>query len=371
MNKSTKLVIGALAILAIVAIGYFMSINTVEEVSVEEVSVEPIKIGMIAPMTGDLAFMGEGIRDAIVLANENTENTKYEYEVIVEDDQLDAKMSASAANKLISVDKVDAIITFSSVTGNVVAPIAEQNQIVQLGIASDANVAKGEYNFIHWTPPVEENRVFIAELQRRGITKLGIFEGIAPGAAAVIADLREQLKETDIEIVTDQMFNFGETDFRSIIAKTKDSEAETYLLLAFSPELEILAQQIREAGITTPITSIEGFELSEQVDLFEGEWYVNAADPTGDFTDQFVAKTGKSPTLGAANGYDIFNLIVAATENVTDTTKPTPKQIASELTKITNFSGALGNLNVDPDGIIVSNAAVRMIKDGKPVTVTE
>ncbi len=135
MNKSTKLVIGALAILAIVAIGYFMSINTVEEVSVEEVSVEPIKIGMIAPMTGDLAFMGEGIRDAIVLANENTENTKYEYEVIVEDDQLDAKMSASAANKLISVDKVDAIITFSSVTGNVVAPIAEQNQIVQLGIA--------------------------------------------------------------------------------------------------------------------------------------------------------------------------------------------------------------------------------------------
>lgn len=365
MSKSTKWVVGVIVVVAIVVIGYFTSKGS------REVSETPIKIGVVAPMTGNLAFMGEGIKDAILLAKENMGGTKYNYEVIFEDDQLDSKMTASAVNKLISVDKADVIVSFSSVTGNVITPIAEQNKIVHFGIASDPNVANGQYNFIHWTPPSEENKVFIAELQRRGIKKLGVFESNAQGAAAVMADLRERLKETDIEIVTDQVFNFGEKDFRSIIAKAKNSEAEIYLLMAFSPELEILGKQIREAGIDTPITSIEGFELSEQVDLFEGEWYVNAADPIGDFTDKFNAKTGKNPTLGAANGYDIFNLVVAAAEKIIGSTKPTPDQIVSELMEIKNFNGALGNLSVNEVGIVVSKAAVRMIKDGKPVTVGE
>ncbi|MFA6131921.1 MAG: ABC transporter substrate-binding protein [Patescibacteria group bacterium] len=365
MSKSIKWVIGIVAVVVVVAIGYFVSRGP------KEVSEVPIKIGMVAPMTGDLAFMGEGIRDAILLAKENMSSTKYTYEVIFEDDQLDPKMTASAVNKLISVDKADVIISFSSVTGNVITPIAEQNEVVHFGIASDPNVAIGKFNFIHWTPPSEENKVFIEELQRRGIKKLGVFESNAQGAAAVMADLQERLKGTDIEIVTDQVFNFGEKDFRSIIAKAKNSEAEIYLLMAFSPELEILAKQMKEAGINTPLTSIESFELSEQVALFEGDWYVNAADPTGDFADKFKTKTGKNPTLGAANGYDIFNLVVAATEKIISSTKPTPDQIVSELMNIKDFSGALGNLSIDEDGLVVSKAAIRMIKDGQPVSVSE
>jgi branched-chain amino acid transport system substrate-binding protein len=365
MSQSTKWVLGIIVVVvAVVAIRHFTTKNSKESL------VKPIKIGVVAPMTGDLAFMGEGIRDAILLAKENMGSTKNSYEVIFEDDQLDPKMTASAVNKLISVDNADAIVSFSSVTGNVVTPIAEQDKVVHFGIASDLNVAKGKYNFIHWTPPSEENKVFIEELQRRGIKKLGVFESNAQGAAAVMADLRERLKGTDIEIVTNQVFNFGEKDFRSIIAKAKNSEADIYLLMAFSPELEVLAKQIKEAGIKTPLTSIESFELSEQVALFEGEWYINAADPTGDFTDKFMAKTGKNPTLGAANAYDIFNLIVAASEKNVGSTKPTPDQIASELKKIENFSGALGNLSVDEDGLVVSKAAVRMIQDGKPVSVS-
>ncbi|MEI8344283.1 MAG: ABC transporter substrate-binding protein [Candidatus Moraniibacteriota bacterium] len=363
MKQSTKWIIGVIVAVVVVTIGYFVLRGP------SEISAETIKIGVIAPMTGDLAFMGEGIRDAILIAKENMGNTKNRYEVIFEDDQLDAKMSASAANKLLSVDKVDAFVTFSSVTGNVVAPIAEQNKAVHFGIASDLNVAKGKYNFIHWTPPSEENKVLIVELQRRGVRKLGIFKGNAPGAIAVIDDLKEQLKGTDIEVVTEQVFNSGEKDFRTIITKSKDSGSEIYLLLAFSPELEILVKQMREAGITTPITSIENFEMSEQLDLFEGEWYVNSADPTADFINKFNAKTDKSPTLGAANAYDIFNLIVAANEKVEGASKPTSDQVVTELMKITNFSGALGNLSVNEDGIIVSKAAVRIIKDGKPVTV--
>jgi len=363
MDKLTKWVIGIIGVIAVVVIGYFLSEST------SKVSAEQIKIGVVAPMTGNLAFLGEGIRDAMLLAKQDLGSTQYAYELIFEDDQLDPKMTASAVNKLIGVNKVAAIVSFGSGPGNVVAPIAEQNKVVHFGIASDPNVAKGEFNFIHWTPPSEENKVFVEKLQSRGIKKLGVFESNQQGAAAAIADLKEKLKETDIEIVTNQVFNPGEKDFRSIISKAKNSGAEIYLLLAFSPELEVLAKQIKEAGINTPLTSIESFELSEQVDLFEGEWYVTAASPTGDFTSKFEVKTDKNPTLGAANAYDIFNLVVTAAEGFRGSTKPKPSQIANELTTIKDFNGVLGNLSVNEDGIVISKAVIRMIKDGKPVDI--
>jgi len=182
-------------------------------------------------------------------------------------------------------------------------------------------------------------------------------------------DLRKRLEGTGIEIVTDQIFNSGEKDFKSLIVKAKQSDAEIYLLLAFSPELEILTKQIKEAGITTPLTSIESFELTQQMDIFEGYWYVNAAEPSGDFIDKFKKKTGKNTTMGAANGYDIVNLIVAASENIKSSVKPTPEAIAKELKNIKDFNGALGTLSVNEDGIVISQAVVRMIKDGKPVTI--
>lgn len=361
-NRTLGIVL--IVIVLAVAIGYFIynAPNNTEPT-------ETIKIGVVAPLSGDVAFLGEGVRDAMTLAKENLGDTRYNYELIFEDDQSDPKAAASAANKLIEVDKVDALASFGSSTGNVIAPIAEENKVVHIGIATDPNVAEGEYNFIHWTPPAEENRVFIAELEKRGITKLGIFASNQPGAAAVISDLKKKLEGTDIEITTEQVFNVGETDFKSIIAKAKNSGSEIYLLIAFSPELEILARQAREAGIATPFTAIEAFDLTEQLDLFEGEWYVNAADPSGEFTEKFVQKTGNNPTLGAPNAYDIFNLIVAAAEKNDSAEKPTPIEIANQLFNIKDFDGALGKLSIDEDGIVQSNAVIRMIKDGKPVTI--
>jgi len=38
---------------------------------------------------------------------------------------------------------------------------------------------------------------------------------------------------------------------------------------------------------------------------------------------------------------------------------------------IKNFDGALGKLNMGPDGIVLSPAVVRTIKDGKPVTISD
>ena len=141
--------------------------------------------------------------------------------------------------------------------------------------------------------------------------------------------------------------------------------------MAFSPELDILHKQMKDLGIKKPISGIESFELSDDPSKFEGEWYVNAADASNEFLKKYESAYGKNPQLGAANSYDILKLIVEGYEKAGKdaSVKPSHEDVANAILQITDFKGALGTAHVEAEGIVWSPASVRMIKDGKPVTV--
>lgn len=369
MRTSYKILLGII-VLAVIVLGFSLFGNTTGNVIEENKPV--VKIGASLPLTGGAGFIGQGMKDAILLAKENQKYAKYDYEIVFEDDKLDAKEASTVAQKLINIDNVDVIISATSGPGNVISPIAEQNKILHMSTASDGNIVKKQYNFIHWTTPEEEAKAFVAELQRRNIKKIAILQTNQQGILATTEAVKEKLKGTDIKVVYEGKFNFGEKDFKTLLTKAKEENPDIYLFLSFSPEIEAITKQARELGITK-ITSIESFEMSEEPELFEGLWYVNVADSTEEFNKLFNAKYGKNPGLAAANGYDEFNLIVMAYENAGKNLganeKPTTKQVSDELLKIKNYKGALGTLNVLPDRIIDSKAVVRMIKDGKAVTI--
>ena len=335
-------------------------------------TIQTIKIGVIAPLSGNVAFLGEGVRDAVKMAeseiNASTSN-KWHYEVIVEDDGFDVAKTVSAANKLISIAHVSALITLASAAGNAVNPIAEQKHIIHFGIASDPHVADGYYNFTDWTPPYEETKVFVPELKKHGYHRIAVFGAKIQGITAVIDSLDHDILNTDIKKVDQEMFDFGTSDFRTMIAKAEMNHPDIYVLFAFSPELDLIVKQLKEKGVIAPITSIESFEQSDHPDLYEGDWYVNAADTTGAFNSSFKAKYGKAPSLGAGNAYDIVHLIADAAEKVDSGIVPTSEQITEKLYTISDVDGALGKLSIDADGVVDSKAVVRMIKGGVPVTI--
>ena len=332
-----------------------------------------VKIGATLPLTGPLAFLGQGAQNSILLAEDYLKNkeTKFNYVVIFEDDKFEVKEASTTTSKLINVDKADAIISFSSGIGNVVSPITQSNKVLHIGAGtSDPNVAKGKYNFIHWTTPQEENRVFVKELEERGIKKLALIEVNQQGVFALANDLENKIKGTNIKIVSRERFNSGIKDFRTILLKSKEENPEIYLILAFSPDIEVLTKQAKELGITK-LTTVESFELTNQPELFEGLWYVNGADPTNKFLNSYKEEYNQNPPFLSANAYDVFNLIVEAYENAGEKTKgkPTTEQAAEELSKLIGYNGAVGVLTISREGIIDSKASVRMIKNGKPITI--
>jgi branched-chain amino acid transport system substrate-binding protein len=370
MNKTVKIVIGIVVLVLVV-----WGISALVAPKAPAGGKPTITIGITLPLTGPVATLGLSNKNAIELAQAQLPtNLKYNYKLVFEDDQFKPALGASNANQLISVDGASALISFGSPVGNAVSPIATQNQITHINdFASDPHVASGTYNFVDYTPAAQDAKVFFPQLIKRNIHTVVFFgQQDNTGALALINTFLADASNTpSIKVVSTQLFNTGTTDFRSQIAQVKGLNPDIYVFEASSPELETLTQQLRQAGVNTPITTMEAFDFSSQLSLFEGDWYVDAASPTQWFTDLYTKTYNTAPLAGAANGYDTLNLIVQAAESVGDgKTVPSSTQIAQAVSKITGFNGALGNnLSVGPDHLVVSDAVVKMIKNGMPVTI--
>ena len=365
-----KIILG-IVVLVVIVVG--LVVVTSDNKNSQTTDTQTIKIGVSAPLTGDLAFLGESFKDGINLAIKDLPKTKYKYEVIFEDDKFSPTIGASTASKLINTDNVDVLLSFGSPVGNVASKAAENSKILHINsIASDPNVAKGDYNFVHWTPPYEESSLMAKELVKKNIKKVVLFEQNQPGVLAVVNSLKKDLPANGINIVDDEKFNGDETDFRTIINKAKTHPADIYFLEATSPSLEILTKQIKDYGIKIPLTGIESFEFTDKPELFEGNWYVNASNPSQTFVDEFTKAYGTNPKVGAGNAYDAINMIVNSIENMNNgNQKPSRQEIRDAFANIQNFKGVMGNLSINSDGIIVSQATLRQIENGKPVTISE
>jgi branched-chain amino acid transport system substrate-binding protein len=340
----------------------------------EQTGKQTVVIAMQLPLSGELSWIGDTDRKAAELAfiEIQQQDTKYNYELIFEDDKFDAALATSVALELISIKHVDALMTIGSTSGHVVAPIADQYGIVHFGIASDQTVAEGKYNFIHYTRPQEEASKLIEELKKRGYTKVALITQNQEGNWATEQMIKDLAAPAGLTITTAQHYTDGDKDFRTIWLKVQESKPDVVVVLAFSPGFEQIMKQYTESEIAIPVTAIESPELSDNPELFEGKWYVMAAEANDAFRTAYIAAYNESYKVAAPNTYDNLKLLVYGFEHADAAPgeKPTPEQVAAALYQVKDFPGSLGLLTINADGVVISQATVKEIRNGVPVVIS-
>jgi branched-chain amino acid transport system substrate-binding protein len=328
---------------------------------------ETITIGVVCPLTGPVAHIGEEIKNSMVLAAEDV-NTKglVEVKLIFEDDMLQPARAAIAAQKLIKTDKVDALVTASSGTGNVVAPLAEANKIPHIGLASDSKIAKGQYNFIHWTPPFVQADFFVTEARKRRINKISVIELNHQGVLAVTKALEDAMKKEAMPLFKHR-FNSGERDFRAIVAEIKTEQPELIFICAFPPELDLIAKQIRDLGLKTPLSCIESFEITQQKEIFNGSWFVSGSAGKGEEAKRFLKrlKDRFNQERLYCGGFAYDTVILFADAFNKNGKKGSNEEAAKFIQEIKDYPSICGKISVDSEGIILSPASLKEIKNGK------
>ncbi len=331
---------------------------------------EIVKIGVIAPLTGDAAQWGEAVQNGISIVQDElkNDNTYFEYKFIIEDDQLQNAKTVTAFHKLNDIDRINALLSISSGSGNAVAPLAEQSKVIMFSAAaSDPNVVKGrKYVFKHWVTIEAEGDKYIEEVQRRGFKTIGIIGTNQQGVQAQIGVIKKLVPDM---ILFDYLVDPNDKDFRTLILKASEKKPDTLLAMQMPGQVTAFMKQIQELNYSGDVSSIEMFEYEQEaIPYLEGRWYVNSAEAKGKFKQAYEEKFVNEPLVGSGNTYDSAKLLIQAYEAAKSTN---PDRIAEELHKIKDYDGALGKLYIDEANSVQSQAVVKEIRNGTFVVVKE
>lgn len=335
-----------------------------------------ILIGAVLPLTGDAAEYGkndrQGIDLAVSLVNESGGIGGRMVEVRYEDCQTDGKKALAAFNKLraegVSLFINDAISTVSLA----MAPILEQNKsvLISTGASNPSLSGISPWFFRIWNSDAFEGRIAADYLKATAPTaKVAVLYVNNDYGQGLQRVLGEELKGSQIQLVTRDSFDAGTGDFRTQVAKIQAAAPSHIYLIGYAAQTGPATRQIREAGITAQIVGTVAMEdpgfLSLAGTSSNGVVYPFPKASEGAaverFKTAFRAKFAKEPALLNDCGYDAANLLLEAFRKGA----VTPLDVRDSLSKVKGFPGASGEISFDSNGDVSKPMEIKVIKDGK------
>jgi len=325
-----------------------------------------IKIGASFPLSGNMAPIGNAAHHALMAAindaNNNADN-KYYYKLMVENDQMDSKIINNVANKFIYQDKVDVIISFFSGAGRIVAPMAAKNKLINFSFGYDDVVLQSKYNFQNFLTGTAENAAAIKFFQDNSVKNVDLVYQNIGAADQLLKPLQYDLDAAKIKY-TVHRFNKGETDFKVLVSKIKDSKSGAVFIYAFEPEADILTREIRTQNVDKIIAYSDGLPMTNDYSLYEG-FYNIGSFVTPDDLKQAWGLAGQNAAYSAYL-YDTGHIIVDAYEGVqTENAIPTAEEVSEYLLSKTDYSGVVGKYRLDSRGQFHSAGQTTIVRDGQ------
>ena len=331
-----------------------------------------VKIGVMLPMSGEMAEFGETSRYAVEFAAEDHKDSPIKFDIIFEDDTFASSRAAMIANKFISVDKVDAMVTSFSPIGSVVSPIADKAKVLHISLSNAANIAEGELNFTDWQQVDIAAKKLVDYLLSQNCKKVVSFNMETVGNEEMRVKTNHYLDEHGIEY-KEFYFNPDNRDFAMMIQKALSFGADYWILNSFSPGQDILRKKMIEQKIDIPVVNIQCMKLTKNIQLFENQVYVDAPDGDERFIKRMAEKTSSKVLNIAAYAYDIVNLIMTANEDfyAKNGRVPNDFELADTLKKTKFYKGIVGELEVQDNGIIKSPSVIKKIINGDAIIIEE
>jgi len=317
-----------------------------------------IKIGTVVATEGPVALLGNSFMKAIRLAQEDLKDTTRQYELVVEEIASPDK-AEPAIEKLINIDEVNAVVVGLSMSGQIVKPYAAAAKIPLFCICSVGSVGDELYTFTTMPLAEDEATLWVAEAKRRGIKSIARLTQDYPSIDNHVRALRAEAAKAGIAFVYDDRFEATTTDFTATIAAAKATSPDVYFVEAFNPALDLLGQQLRDAG-ARDMASIVAFSASQRPELFEGGWYTDSYVSPG-FKARLDQRypASRLATHMMPYAYDSFNMLVQGFES--------GKEILAYVRGMTEYDGTAGKITKKAGtGNFRSAPAVWVIKNGRP-----
>jgi branched-chain amino acid transport system substrate-binding protein len=230
-----------------------------------------IKVGVIAELTGDIPAVGASCKNAAEMAAAEINDAggillgdkQYKIKLIIEDNAGKADQSASSAQKLITQQKVTAIIgPNASRYALPAAEIAETSKVVLITpwstapkatLDSKTGAAKKYVFRACFIDPFQGRVLAKFTLDNLKLKKAAVLYDVASEYNKGIAEIfKEVYEQNGGRIVAFETYTTNDKDFSSQLTKIKKAAPEVIFLPNYYSEVPLQIQQAKRLGITVP-----------------------------------------------------------------------------------------------------------------------
>jgi branched-chain amino acid transport system substrate-binding protein len=342
---------------------------------------DTIKIGEVGSMTGSEATFGisthEGIQLAIKEQNAKGGIKGKKIELISLDDQGKPEEAATATTKLITEDKVLAVLgEVASSRSLAMAPIAQRNKIPMVSPSStNPKVTEvGDYIFrVCFIDPFQGMVMAKFASETLKAKKVAILRDVKSDYSVGLSDFfADAFKKAGGEIIVDQSYSSGEVDFNSQLTSIRAKKPDAIFVPGYYTEVGLIAKQARKLGIKAPLLGGDGWDSEKLYEIggkslnngfFSNHYSQDDQSPAvQNFIKSYKAAYNKVPDGLAAMGYDAAVVLFAAMEH---SKSLAPAQIRDALAATKDFQAVTGKITIDSKRNASKPAVVLEVKDGK------
>ena len=314
MTNTTKIIIG---IIVLVLIGWGISSYKKQP----QANSESIKIGAILPLSGDLADIGQEINRGALIAVDELQSQGIKVDYISEDDQFDFKKTASAAQKLTTIDKVDAVFTAIGEQAEPIAKIFNAAKVPLL-VAWDSNnnlKKLGDYIFsTGFSSEGSGEKMADFAREKLGLSKVALVSHVDAVADIIVDAFVKKFSNFGGTVISKDRVSADTTDYRSVITKIKNEKADGVYTIFLPPANGLFAIQSKQLGLSVTIMAadaIQDSEISQAGSAIEG-WYMHYmyTESPDKLTKLYEQKFGQGPAsiVYASFGYDSVVVLAEA-----------------------------------------------------------
>jgi len=291
---------------------------------------EAIKIGFFSPTTGFAAADGTSALQSAQLAvkqiNEAGGIDGRPLELVAYDDGAAPDQAASLARKLIEQDKVVASISGSySGATRAAAQIFQEAGIPMLSAyAIHPEITKtGDNIFRVGTLATIQGNVG-AELVGNVLNakKVAILTIDNDFGVSLTEGFKQHAADLGLEIVLEEKYPLGETEFRPIIGKIKEAGPDVVYATGYYNEAANLVSQAQDEGLDAQIIGQEGYDSPKFIELAgpAAEGVIITTDLNRDserpatkaFLEGYKAAYGEDADMVGASAYDAIQVLAYA-----------------------------------------------------------
>jgi branched-chain amino acid transport system substrate-binding protein len=345
----------------------------------------PIRIGASLSLTGTYAKPGtyqkEGYEVCADELNAKGGLLGRKVEFVMYDDQSATQTAQRLYEKLITEDKVDAVMgPYSSAITESVAGISEKYRKVLVSpLAATTSIFRQgrKYIFMVISPAEVYLEGLVDMAAKRGLKTIAIVNEDTLFPKATVAGTAELAKKRGLQIVLQEAYPKGNTDFSAMLVKIKAANPDVIAAATYFDDAVAITRQMRELNVNPKMFGVTvGGDIPEFYTLLKqnaeyvyGSTQWDEALPypgQKEFLSAYMKKFKHEPSYHAAAGY--AGCLIYA-EAVRRAKSLDADLVRAELLKL-KMRTAFGDYAVDQDGFQIAHKMVMIQwQDGKRLVV--